>query len=310
MSLNLNNPTSWLRTKTGITGYTPQQGIADRYINDGGAFPRQNWSQPLPAAPAGSAGSPQPGTQPGNSGNTPGGGPPVVTPGMGFIPYYEEQRNNIARQQAGVQSQGQSELQRIQAMLGIQQHDLSNEQQRAEHSARNQLASQGILRSGITVDAENQLGQAYANRIADMQRQGAWNTEDLQSQIAQQLQQLNQQLASVNTNQARDQSAAQLEADRINAENQAAWQASQQQLAAQQPQANAQGQYQTPNQGATVNGQPVVAGTTGSAQNWSDPNSIAAAIARARERYASNSGLLRGGTTSGSRTPPSGGYGW
>lgn len=196
------------------------------------------------------------------------GGPPVIgypvpphgstlpnTPSQfQFNPEFEALRDSIARNQAQVQSSGQSAIQRLQAALQAGTRDVNQNRDQAMGRSLENLAGQGIVKSGITLDTQNKIGQQYADQIAQMSRDNAWGAEDIQSQVAQQLQQLNQQLAGVNNDQARWQSEMQLERDRMAAENEAAAQRAKLEM---QPQPNPTGQYQLP--GSTP-GNPVPGG--------------------------------------------------
>lgn len=150
---------------------------------------------------------------------------------MGFDKYYEQGIDSIGRRLADARSKFDMANQRDAEDYERAIRDSQQQQQLDAGALLDKMANQGLLRSGINVKAQTDLGESYQRRMADYERARNESRTGRESEFASFQQALNDEKAGLQQERARREAEAQKEAAR---------------LAAQQAQMNQLGQYQLP----------------------------------------------------------------
>lgn len=186
----------------------------------------------------GSAGAPsglQTGYKPGGSLGL--GGAPSTRPDygsvddMGFDQYYEQGIDSIGRRLAEARSKFDLANQRDAEDYERAIRDSEQQQQLDAGALLDKMANQGLLRSGINVKAQTDLGDSYQRRMADYERARNESRTGREAEFASFQQALNDEKAGLQQERSRREALAQQEAARLQAE---------------QAQMNQLGQYQLP----------------------------------------------------------------
>lgn len=178
--------------------------------------------------------------------------PQQYKPNMGFLGEYQNQYRALDEQKLKAQSDTDLMMQRLKQAVEENQRQLGEGQTRAMQSVEDRMASQGILRSGITAAEQGKIGDEYTQRVNALQTGASQQQDDLQRQLQDAFQQITNQRGQLQAEEATRRSQAEQEAARQNAEQQAryeqemaAWKQSQAQQQT-QPRPTPTGQYSQP----------------------------------------------------------------
>lgn len=234
--------------------------------------PFQRWMPPIlagrlgvnPGAGAAGVGNSSPSPS-GNPYNSPAVNPPVETPApatpgqfnmspsdkLRFNAQYAGMYRNLDTQQAQTQADRSSYLNRLTSDYDTTMAESERNQALARRLLQARMADQGILRSGINVGEQGELGEEYLRHIDSLNRARTGGVEDVESSTARALSQLNMQREQLMFNQARDEETRMREDAMAQAQAEAQ-QAALQRLQASQPKPTPTGQLVRPSNNGTT----------------------------------------------------------
>lgn len=168
--------------------------------------------------------------------------PELAQPNLGFNPSYQDQFRQLDQQGVEAQSAADLTLQRLMQNLQEQQRGLQSQEGDAQRLIRDRLASQGILRSGITQQESGNIGNRFLEQFQGLQQNNARQGDDVRRMLQERLSGIGNQRSQLQTEQARAEAEARQTTDIENARRQAAYEEAQRN----QPQPTPTGQYQQP----------------------------------------------------------------
>lgn len=137
---------------------------------------------------------------------------------FGFDAFYETELGNLQRRLADARSQfdlaNQQDVEEYERAV----RDTERQQELEAASLLDRLANQGILRSGIQVKAQSDLGESYQRRLADLERRKTEGQTGRQTEFSNYQRDVNDQIAMLQQEHTRREAERQAELARRQAE--------------------------------------------------------------------------------------------
>lgn len=136
----------------------------------------------------------------------PGGNAPNPSGSNQYTPYfnaaYELEKGGILGQQAQAQSGARSAIDRLTGQVTREGSALSKLREQALRSNKYGMADQGILRSGINIDRQSEIGRDFLEASQELQQGAAQGKQDIETELSMQEAGFNQQLIGAELNRA------------------------------------------------------------------------------------------------------------
>ncbi len=157
----------------------------------------------------------------------------------GYDPAFAAAETSLSRREAGIASEEELARRRMQEDYQLQESEAERARKRVQEELEARMAQQGILRSGINVGEQAEVGEEHQRFIGQLGQRRARGLEDLGRDVTRQREAIQQERAQLQMERARQQAQQQLEQLLQQIQNQ-----QQQVLAGQMPQRSPSGQYQ------------------------------------------------------------------